>query len=128
MDPDRVVVLGAGGFIGRTLVSMLQRAGIAVLPVSSADLDLATHGAADRLGAMLQRHDAVVMLAALTPDKGRGLQPFLTNIHMAASLCGALEKLTLAHVVYLSSDSVYRMAAGLVSEVSCAEPDDLYGM
>lgn len=128
INPARVVVLGARGFIGRTLVTVLQRAGIAALPVSSADLDLATDGAADRLAAMLQPHDAVVMLAALTPDKGRGLQPFLTNIHMAASLCGALEKVTPAHVLYVSSDSVYPIATGLVSETSCADPDDLYGM
>jgi nucleoside-diphosphate-sugar epimerase len=128
MNPARVVLLGARGFIGRTLVSVLQRAGIAALPVSSADLNLATDGAADRLAAMLQPHDAVVMLAALTPDRGRGLQPFLTNIHMAASLCGALGKVTPAQVVYLSSDSVYPIATGLVSEASYAEPDDLYGM
>ena len=128
MNPARVVVLGARGFIGRTLVPVLQRAGIAALPVSSADLDLATDGAADRLAAMLQPHDAVVMLAALTPDKGRGLQAFLTNIHMAASLCRALGNVTPAQVVYLSSDSVYPIGTGLVSEASCAEPDDLYGM
>jgi UDP-glucose 4-epimerase len=128
IKPARVVVLGARGFIGRTLVAALQRGGIAVLPVSSADLDLATDGAADRLAAMLQPHDAVVMLAALTPDKGRGLQPFLTNIHMAAGLCGALGKVTPAQVVYLSSDSVYPIATGLVSEASCSEPDDLYGV
>jgi len=128
VNPTRVVLLGARGFIGRTLVSVLQRAGIAALPVSSADLNLATDGAADRLAAMLQHHDAVVMLAALTPDKGRGLQPFLTNIHMAASLCDALGNVTPAQVVYLSSDSVYPIATGLVSETSCAEPDDLYGM
>ena len=79
--PVRVVVLGARGFIGRTLVAALQHAGIAVLPVSSIDIDLTIDGAAGRLGAMLQPHDAVVMLAVLTPDKGRGLQPFLTNIH-----------------------------------------------
>ena len=128
MNPARVVLLGARGFIGRTLVSGLQRAGIVALPVSSADLNLATDDAADRLAAMLQPNDAVVMLAALTPDKGRGLQPFLTNIHMAATLCGALGKVTPAQVVYLSSDSVYPIATSLVSEASCAEPDDLYGM
>ena len=71
--PARVVVLGARGFIGRTLVAALRRAGI------------------------------------------------------AASLCEALGKVTPAHVVYFSSDSVYPMAAGLVSEASCCEPDDLYG-
>lgn len=125
--PARVVVLGARGFIGRTLVAALRRAGIAALPVGREDLDLAADGAADRLAAMLEPDDAVVMLAALTPDKGRGRQPFITNIQMAASLCDALGKVTPAHVVYFSSDSVYPMAAGLVSEASCSEPDDLYG-
>jgi UDP-glucose 4-epimerase len=127
-NPARVVVLGARGFIGRTLVAVLQRAGIAALPVSSADLNLAADDAAERLAAMLRPDDAVVMLAALTPDKGRGLQPFLTNIHMAASLCGALGRVPPAHVVYVSSDAVYPTATALVSEASRAEPDDLYGM
>jgi nucleoside-diphosphate-sugar epimerase len=127
LNPARVVLLGAGGFIGRALVSVLQRAGIAVLPISSADLDLATDGAAGRLAAMLQPHDAVVMLAALTPDKRRGPPAFLTNIRMAESLCGALERVTPAHVVYMSSDAVYPTGTGLISETSCAQPDDLYG-
>ncbi len=126
--PARVVVLGARGFIGRTLTAALQRAGIAALPTSSADLDLATESAADRLASMLRSDDAIVMLAALTPDRGRGLPAFLTNIQMAATVCGALAKLTPAHVVYLSSDSVYPMCTGLVSEPSCSEPDDLYGV
>ena len=126
--PVRVVVLGARGFIGRTLVAALQHAGIAVLPVSSTDIDLTTDGAAGRLGAMLQPHDAVVMLSALTPDKGRGLQPFLMNIRMAASLCHAIAKVVPSQVVYFSSDSVYPMRVGLISEESCAEPDDLYGV
>ncbi len=127
VPPTRVVVLGARGFIGRTLVAALQRAGIAALPVSSADLDLTADGAADRLVALLHPHDSIVMLAALTPDRGRGLQPFMANIQMAASLCGALGKVTPAHVVYFSSDAVYPMAPGLVSEASSAEPADLYG-
>jgi len=128
INPARVVVLGARGFIGRALVAALQQARIAALPVSSADLDLTAENAGGRLAAMLQPDDAVVLLSALTPDKGRGLQPFLANIRMAASLCHALTKVTPSHVVYVSSDSVYPMRAGLISEEACAEPEDLYGM
>jgi nucleoside-diphosphate-sugar epimerase len=128
IDPARVVVLGARGFIGRALVAALQQAGITVMPVSSADLDLTAEDAGDRLAAMLKPDDAIVLLSALTPDKGRGLQPFLSNIRMAASLCHALAKVTPSHVVYFSSDSVYPMRTGLISEETCAEPEDLYGM
>jgi len=126
--PARVVVLGARGFIGRTLVAALQKTGIAMLPVSSRDLDLTTDAAGDQLAAMLRPQDALVMLSALTPDKGRGLQPFLSNIHMGASLCRALEKAMMAQVIYFSSDSVYPFTTGLLTEASCAEPEDLYGM
>ena len=66
--------------------------------------------------------DAVVMLAAVTPDKGRGPAAFMTNIRMGAAVCAALEKVELAHVVYVSSDAVYGAAGGLLSETSCAEP------
>lgn len=128
INPARVVILGARGFIGRALAEALQRARITSLPVGSVDLDLAAENAGDRLAAMLQPSDAIVLLSALTPDKGRGLQPFLANIRMAASLCHALEQVTPAHVVYFSSDSVYPMRGSVISEQSCAEPEDLYGM
>ncbi len=128
INPARVVVLGARGFIGHALVAALQQARIAVMPVSSADLDLTAEDAGDRVAAMLKPDDAVMLLSALTPDKGRGLQPFLSNIRMAASLCHALAKVTPSHVVYFSSDSVYPMRVGLISEDTCAEPEDLYGM
>ena len=128
INPARVIVLGARGFIGRALVAALQQNRITALPVSSADLDLTTENAGDRLATMLQPDDAVVLLSALTPDKGRGLQPFLANIRMAASLCHALTKVTPSHVVYFSSDSVYPMTTGLITESSCTEPDDLYGL
>jgi nucleoside-diphosphate-sugar epimerase len=90
-------------------------------------MDLAADGAGDRLAAILQPDDSVVMLAALTPDKGRGLLPFLKNVHMAASLYESLGKVIPAQIVYFSSDSVYPMSTGLISETSLAEPDDLYG-
>lgn len=109
-------------------MTALQQAHIALAPMSSADLDLTAEDAGDRLTAILKPDDAVVLLSALTPDKGRGLHPFLANIRMAGSLCHALAKVTPSHVVYFSSDSVYPMRIGLISEQTCAEPEDLYGM
>jgi nucleoside-diphosphate-sugar epimerase len=126
--PRRVVVLGGRGFIGRRLLTTLRHSGVVALSPSSAELDLADSGAADRLAAMLRPDDAVVMLAAVPPEKGRGPNSFLTNIRMATSLCDALVKVTPTQVVYLSSDAVYSTTTGLISEASPAEPEDLYGM
>ena len=127
-NPARVVVLGAHGFIGGALLAALERAGIATLAPSRIELDLVAEGAGERLAAMLRTSDALVVLVALTPDKGRGLAPFLKNLSMGANICAALEKVTPAHVVYFSSDAVYPLDIGLVSETSCAQPTDLYGV
>jgi nucleoside-diphosphate-sugar epimerase len=123
-----VVVLGGGGFIGRLLLAALEHAGIPTLAPSRRELDLAVEGAGERLSALLGPTDAVVLLAALTPDKGRGLTPFLTNLAIGGAACRALEKAEPAHAVYFSSDAVYPMAGGPITEESCAEPADLYGV
>jgi nucleoside-diphosphate-sugar epimerase len=127
-NPARVVVLGARGFIGCALLAALERGGIPALAPSRGELDLAADGAGDRLAAMLCETDALVLLAAVTPDKGRGLGPFLQNIRLAANVCAALERVTPAHVVYFSSDGVYPLGDGIVTEQCCAQPADLYGM
>jgi nucleoside-diphosphate-sugar epimerase len=105
----------------------LDHAGIPSLAPSRAELDLATEGAGERLAALLRASDALVFLACLTPDRGRGVAPFLKNLHMGANVCAALEKLTPAHVVYFSSDAVYPLDGAPVAEQSCAQPADLYG-
>lgn len=126
VNPARVVVIGARGFVGRTLVRLLAQAGIPCLALSSAQVDLAAGGAGDFLAQQFRPTDAVVMLAALTPDKGRGVEPLNSNIRMMAALCAACDAVPPAHLVYVSSDAVYPMVQGLVSEATPAEPVDLY--
>jgi UDP-glucose 4-epimerase len=121
-DPARVVVLGARGFIGGALMERMPALGL-----SSADVDLTSPAAVDKLAGLLQPTDAVVMLAALTPDKGRDLATLMKNLAMMQHLCAALEKKPCAHLVYFSSDALYSFASGLVSEQTPACPQDLYG-
>jgi nucleoside-diphosphate-sugar epimerase len=125
--PARVVVLGAGGFVGHELVAHLRAKGTALLALGRGELDLAAEPAGEQLAAVLRNDDTLVFLSALTPDKGRGIPPFLANLRMGAAVCAALERSPVAHVIYLGSDAVYPFREGLVSEQSCAEPTDLYG-
>ena len=125
--PNRVVVVGAHGFIGRHLVSHWEAGGIAVLPLASTDLNLLATDAAAALTGMLRENDTVVFLAALTPDKGRGLDTFMDNLRMAGAATAAIEHVKPRHVVYISSDAVYSFDHPTVSETTPAEPVDLYG-
>src|SRR5512134_2193854 len=125
--PKRVVLIGARGFIGMALRRRLDSEGIANLPLSSADINLAEPASVEQLAGQLRPEDAVVMLAALTPDKGRDVGTLMRNLAMMQHVCAALEKTGCAHLVYFSSDAVYNLAVSQVTEETPASPQDLYG-
>jgi nucleoside-diphosphate-sugar epimerase len=50
------------------------------------------------------------------------------NVEMAAAVCAALKARPVAHVVYISSDSVYKDSSQPLTETSCAEPASLHGI
>jgi UDP-glucose 4-epimerase len=126
--PARVVILGASGFVGRALAAALAAKSIDVGTMGRDQVDLIADGAGDALAEYLRPDDTIVFLAALTPDKGRGIATFLANIKMGASVCTAFDCVLPQHVIYFSSDAVYPFRTGLVNEESCAEPDNLYGV
>lgn len=126
-EPARVVVIGSTGVIGKALSNGLRAADIPALELGSRDIDLNSTGASHALSTILREDDAVVMLAALTPDRGRDLATFMKNIVMARTVCDALRSRPVSHVVYMSSDAVYPMTRGLVNEESAAQAPDLYG-
>ena len=126
--PPRVVVLGASGFVGRHLVSHLDGLGVSRLPLSSADIDLSESDSVSQLESTVREEDSLVVLSALTPDKGRDIPTLMKNLTMAANLCAFLEQSPCAHVVYVSSDAVYADGVTPVRETSRCEPLDLYGL
>jgi len=128
LEPARVVLLGARGFIGAAIRKELDTRRIPCLPLTSASLNLAEPSAADKLAAALKATDTVVMLAALTPDKGRDIATLMKNLAMMQNTCAAIEKTGCAHLVYFSSDAVYDTAVSRVSEDTAASPQDLYGV
>src|SRR5262245_46286442 len=126
-NPQRLVVLGAGGFLGRRLLQACAAAGIATLALGSRDIDLADPDGGAQFAARLAPQDAVVFLAALTPDKGRDIKTLLRNLAMCRAVCAASQAVALSHLVYASSDAVYSFDTPLISEETPAVPLDLYG-
>ncbi|MBM3568912.1 MAG: NAD-dependent epimerase/dehydratase family protein [Alphaproteobacteria bacterium] len=125
--PSRVVVLGARGFIGRHLMAKLAAAKVPVLAPGSAELNLDSPDAGDRLAAQMRPGDALVMLSALTPDKGKDLATTMKNLRMGEQVVAAVVKAKPRHVVYISSDGVFADALALADERSPTAPDSLYG-
>jgi nucleoside-diphosphate-sugar epimerase len=126
--PNRVVVLGTGGFIGRRLRKLCETSGIEHCGLGSGDIDLAQASAGMQLAERLRPQDVLVFLAALTPDKGRDSGTLMRNLSMARCVCEAAGRVELAQLVYASSDAVYSFATSLISEETPAVPVDLYGV
>jgi nucleoside-diphosphate-sugar epimerase len=127
VTPERTVVLGSRGVIGKPTVEALLARGMPVQPVPSSTLDLLADDAAERLAGLLRPGDALVMNSALTPDKGRDAATLIKNLRMAEAVCAAIRAAPPAHVVYVSSDAVYGWGDGLVSEATPPSPNTLYG-
>ena len=125
--PARVVVLGAGGFLGVRLLKACAAAGIETLGLGSRDVDLSEAAAPAKLVERLRARDVLVFLAALTPDKGRDSGTLMRNLAMGRAVCEATRSVELAQLVYASSDAVYSFATTSISEETPAIPLDLYG-
>jgi nucleoside-diphosphate-sugar epimerase len=127
MSIKRVVVVGAFGFIGDSLCKKLLAENIAVEAIGRKQIDLTQTGAGQTLGRLLQPGDTVVILSAITPDKGKTRLDFLNNLRIGMAICEAFSQVPPAYVVYLSSDAVYSFDTPLINEKSLAAPADLYG-
>ena len=124
--PQRVVVMGAGGFIGASLVKCLSNKNIPNLALKSSDVNLLDPEASNKLIDIMQPEDTLVVISAIAPCKDN--QMLLKNIAMMVPVCEAIEKSPPAHVIYISSDAVYADDTKPLTEKSCAEPSSLHGV
>ena len=125
-NPSRVVVLGSGGFIGGAIHRRLNAAGLTTLPLSRDQVDLEEADAAVKLADLLKVGDTLVFVSAKAPCKD--LRMLIENTHMAQSVCNALKIKPVAHVIYISSDAVYKDSPKELTEASCAEPGGIHGV
>ncbi len=124
--PQRVVVLGANGFVSGELVRRLQEQGVPVLPLGRNELDLLSPDAAANLAPHLRPDDALVFVSALAPCKNPAM--LAQNLAMANAVAAALKERPVAHVVYVSSDAVYMDIAEPMTEATPAAPGSLHGV
>jgi UDP-glucose 4-epimerase len=123
--PARVVVLGANGFVGGASARRLAARGIPVLALGRPGLDLMDADAAAKLEAQLSPDDTLLIVSALAPCKDSAMM--VDNIRMMHAVCTALEKKSVNHVVYFSSDAVYSDGPLPLTERSPTEPGAMHG-
>lgn len=124
--PDRVVIVGSGGFVGHAVVVKLLARGVPVAGITRQDIDLLSADAAKRLISMLRKSDRLVMIAAQAPVKTNAM--LIDNMRMMDAICTALASVPVEQVIYVSSDAVYADADVPLRETSCAHPASLHGV
>lgn len=123
--PKRTVVIGAGGFVGGAIVRRLRGRSANVLVITRDDVDLLAVDAADKLKALLRPNDAVVAAAARAPCKDMAM--LIDNMVMTKAMLDAMTKVTLSHVVNISSDAVYPDEPLPLTEETPASPSTFHG-
>ena len=125
-NPARVVVVGAAGFVGGTIVKRLAEKGIPHLALSRADVDLMAADAGARLAEQFRPDDSLVAVAAIAPCKNSAM--LRDNLTIIETLCDALKAQPVAHVLNIGSDAIYADGPLPLSENSCASPGSLHGI
>ena len=123
--PERVVILGAGGFVGGTAKQLLEKNGVPVLGLGRNDVNLTSANAAETLANLLKETDSLVVVSANAPCKNAAM--LLENVQMMNAVCDAIIQVKPAHLIYISSDAVYHDSADPLNEDSCAAPGSAHG-
>lgn len=124
--PRRVVIIGAGGFVGGSIRRRLETDGVVTIALTRKEVDLLQPGAAAKLTGLLRPADAVVLVSAIAPAKNVSM--LMDNLRMAQAVCDALAGIELSHLLYISSDAVYADDQNPVTELSYCAPSTLHGM
>jgi UDP-glucose 4-epimerase len=124
VKPERLVVIGAAGFVGAHVASAARSEGIDVLALSRADVDLSSTEAYMQLSRLFRPSDTVVFAAARAPAKTSEMM--VENIVMAQAVCAAWRQSPAAHLIYISSDAVYGEAT-FVTETSPTDASSIHG-
>ncbi|MDB5362925.1 MAG: NAD-dependent epimerase/dehydratase family protein [Rhodospirillales bacterium] len=124
-SPQRVVVMGARGFIGGAITRRLIATGVPTLALGRSDVDLLAANAWSALAAQLRAGDVFVAVSALAPVKT--LEMLQANITMMSAMTRALRAVPIAHVLNIGSDAVFADLPLPLTETSTKEPGSYHG-
>ena len=124
--PERVVIMGAGGFVGRASTDKLKVEDVTVVALSRKEVNLLAANGATELAGQLTPSTTLIVTSALAPVKNTPM--LLDNLRMIQAVIEAVKAKPVAHLIYISSDAVYADSDAPMTEASPAAPGSLHGV
>lgn len=121
----RVVVMGAGGFVGGKIADTLEANGATVVRLTRKEVDLLGPDADRILAGYLEEDDDLVVTSALAPCKN--VEMFEKNIVMMGAVCRAVSTKSPGYLLYVSSDAVFSDSDQPLTEQSHRDADNPHG-
>jgi len=132
-----IAVVGGSGFIGQSLIPMLQAQGHAVRildvvrpPAELANTEFRLADVTDRSALVSHLEDCsqIVNLAAVHRDDVKPVSLYDdVNVKGAENICAAAEALKIGKITFTSSVAVYGFQAGIADETTAPQPFNDYG-
>jgi len=124
--PERVVVIGAGGFVGGAILKTLENKVVPVLAITRQDVDLLASGAADKLALLLKPTDCVIAVSAIAPVKN--LEMLAQNMTILDAMTKAFASVKPTYLLNIGSDAVFGDDYEPLNEESAKAPGSLHGV
>lgn len=124
--PKRLVVIGAAGFVGRSVVECALNHDMNVIPITRSQVDLLEPGASARLVELLQDGDCVVAASAIAPCKDAAM--LADNFTLVRNMAEALADRDIEHVINVSSDAIYPDKPLPLTESVPPSPSSIHGV
>ena len=121
------VIFGSSGCIGKSLCQLTASKSIDHLALDSSKLNLLSTDAASKINGIVNDGDDVIILAALTPEKGDAVDTTAANVVMMQNILAGLKTVEVRHVIYISSDAVYSQDIESIKSSTPKSPSRLYG-
>jgi len=125
-----VLLLGASGFLGRSISAELERTDHTVIGTRSSTLDLRRPESVDTLRRVVDPETVLIMAAAIMRDHEEALEAFKDHIAMITCVARLLSEIAIRKCLYLSSAAVYgdHVTNEAITEETPTHPNTPYAM